>query len=391
MTTPASALFDRLGLRTRLASACSVLLMSAALMGLSACGDKKAEPAAQASASQPKIKPSLAVELIAPSRGEWPVSVAANGSIAPWQEAIIGAQLSSLSVLEVKVNVGDYVRKGQVLATLRKDGLTAEVSATRSQLAEATAVLAEARSEAERARQLKSADAVSEAYAQRALTAEKQALARVGALKAQMSGSEIRMAQSTVVAPDDGLISMRSATVGSVIQPMPGQEMFRLIRHGRLEWRAEVQSTDLIRIKPGVPVKLSAASGPEVSGRVRMVAPTVDPTTRNGMVYVDIPAAAVAAGGIKSGMFAKGQLLVEDTKALTLPQSAVLMREGYSYVMRLDKDSKVMEVKVTVGRRQGDRVEVIDGITAQDKVIASGLAFLTDGDTVRVVDAGQKR
>ena len=90
-----------------------------------------------------------------------------------------------------------------------------------------------------------------------------------------------------MLAPDAGVISARTATVGSL--PQNGDELFRLIRGGRLEWRAEVPADDLPKVRPGMPVSLQAAAGEAVPGLVRSVAPSVDPQTRNGLVYVDLP------------------------------------------------------------------------------------------------------
>ena len=184
-----------------------------------------------------------------------------------------------------------------------------------------------------------------------------------------------------MLAPDDGVISSRTATVGSVASQ--GQELFKLIRQNRLEWRGEVNATDLLQIKVGQAVKLRVTNGVVVDGKVRMVAPTVDPLTRNGLVYVDLP----APGAVHAGMFGTGQFALGYATALTLPQSAVVMRDGYSYVYQLGKDDKVIQTKVTIGRRIGDRIEVAEGasgITAAMTLVEKGAGFLADGDTVRV-------
>jgi len=162
-----------------------------------------------------------------------------------------------------------------------------------------------------------------------------------------------------------------------------GQELFRLIRQGRLEWRAEVASTELARLQPGMPVRVTPAGGDAVLGKLRMVAPTVDAATRNGLVYVDLP----QPGTARAGMFARGEFEIGRSAALTLPQGAVLLRDGFSYVFQLDKDNKVRQVKLTVGRRLGDRIEVTGGLDPAARVVANGAGFLADGDTVRVVDA----
>ncbi len=157
-----------------------------------------------------------------------------------------------------------------------------------------------------------------------------------------------------------------------------------MIRQGRLEWRAEVAATDMAQLKPGMAALVTAGNGLGVKGTVRMVAPTVDPQTRLGLVYVDLPP---APGAARAGMFARGEFEVGSAAGLTLPQSAVLLRDGFSYVLRVAPDSKVAQVKVGVGRRVGDRIEITSGIDANARVVAAGGGFLADGDTVRVVAA----
>lgn len=358
------------------------LLVSAALLG--ACGKQGAAPDAAASqASQAQARPSITVQTVTPQTRLWPVSVSAHGSIAPWQETLIGAEIGGLRVMDVLVNVGDTVQQGQVLALLRTDALQSDLAAARASWTQALALLAEARANADRARQLQSSDAISSQEAQRALTAEQTAQAQVDALKAQMATTELRVSQSRVVATDSGVISARLATVGAVVQP--GQELFRLIRQQRLEWRAEVPATDLHRLRAGQQVRVLGPSGQSVVARVRMVAPTVDAATRNGLVYVDLPVAAAQAAGLRSGMFSGGQFDVGQVQGLTLPQTAVLLRDGFSYVFAVGAGNKVMQIKVSTGRRVGDRVEITQGLSAGTRVVASGVGFLDEGDTVRVV------
>src|SRR5690606_29329457 len=181
---------------------------------------------------------------------------------------------------------------------------------------------------------------------------------------------------------DDGLISARVATVGAVAQP--GQELFRLIRQGRLEWRAELPAADLNRIRPGMVAWAQPPGGQPVQGKVRVVAPTVDAATRNGIVYIDLPQGALAAG-LRAGTFASGKVELGQSQGLTLPQTAVLLRDGFSYVYKVDAKGKVSQAKVQVGRRIGERIEITKGLEANVDVVASGVGFLSDGDTVRVL------
>jgi RND family efflux transporter MFP subunit len=167
--------------------------------------------------------------------------------------------------------------------------------------------------------------------------------------------------------------------------------MFKLIRLGRLEWRGEVTSTELERIKVGTGVTLVSPTGTQVKGRVRSVAPTVDTATRNGLVYVDLPdtlgSGKAAINGFKPGMFARGEFELGSSMALSVPQTAVVVRDGFSYVYRVGTDKRVTQLKVQTGRINGDQVEIQNGVKPEDKLVASGGSFLSEGDMVRVVEA----
>ncbi len=332
-------------------------------------------------------RPALTVSAVQPERSALPLRLTANGSIAAWQEASIGTEANGLRLAEVRAAVGDVVRKGQVLARFSGDTVRAEAAQTTANVAEAEALLADATADAQRARELQATGALSAQRINQYLTAERTARARLDARRAAASSQRLRIAQTQVLAPDDGVISSRTATVGAVLPA--GQELFRLIRKGRLEWRAEVPSAELGRIRPGsraaVRLREPAAGVAEavVAGRVRVVAPTVDPQSRNGIVYVDLERSREA----RAGMFARGEFELGRTEGLTLPQSAVLMRDGFHYVMRIGADARVSEVKVGVGRRIGERIEIASGLDPAARVVASGVGFIADGDTVRVVDA----
>lgn len=352
------------------------------LMALLALGllTPPAHAQAPAAAASAPAKAALTVSVVSPSTTSVPTLLVANGNIAPWQEASVGAEANGLRLAEVRVEVGERVRRGQVLATFAADTLRAEQAQIQAALAEAEANLAAATLEADRARALRDSGAISLQQVQQALTTEQTARARVAAQKAVLDVQALRLKQTQVLAPDAGLISARTATVGAVVGA--GQELFRLIRGGRLEWRAEVPSADLSRVRPGQKATLTTPSGQKVSGTVRKVAPTVDAQSRNGLVYVDLQ--PTPESDARAGMFARGEFSFDSRQALTLPASAVLLRDGFSVVMRVGADSKVTQTKVRVVSRDGDRV-ALEGLPADARVVARGAAFLSDGDTVKVV------
>ena len=358
------------------------LALAAVLVALAAQAADDKRPTA---AAQPK--PALTVNVTQPQPATLPLRVTANGNIAPWQEASVGTEANGLRLAEVRVNVGDVVKRGQVLATFAPDTMQADVAQIRAAVAEAEATLAEASANAQRARGLQATGALSESVINQYVTAERTAKARLDAQRAAAQMQQLRLRMTQVLAPDGGVISARSATVGAVLPA--GQELFRMIRQGRLEWRAEVAANDMASLKPGMSALVTAGTGPAIKGTVRMVAPTVDPQTRNGIVYVDQPASGAAGGPghARAGMFARGEFEIGTLSGLTLPQSAVLPRDGFSYVLRVGADSRIAQVKVGVGRRVGDRIEITSGLDATARVVAAGGGFLTDGDTVRVVEA----
>ena len=324
-------------------------------------------------------KAALTVTAVQPQSNALGLQVNANGNIAPWQEAIIGAEVNGLKLTDVRVTVGDIVKKGQVLATFSSDTARAELLQVQAAVAEAQATLAEAAANASRALSLKDTGALSAQQIAQYTTAESTARARVEAARANVSVVQVRLKNSQLTAPDNGVISARTATVGSVVGA--GTELFRMIRQGRLEWRAEVTSTEVARIKPGTGVTIIAASGAQVQGKVRMVAPTVDAQTRNALVYVDVP----LHPDVKAGMFAKGTFALGSSNAVTLPQQALVLRDGFTYALRIDANNKVQQVKLQTGRRVGDAVEILRGTQAGERYVGTGAAFLADGDTVRVV------
>jgi HlyD family secretion protein len=347
---------------------------------LAACGDKAAD------AKKTTAKPALTVTTTMPQQAMLPVTLAANGNLAAWQEAIVGAEASGLRIAEVLANVGDRVRRGQVLARFAGDTVRADAAQAQAALAEAQASAADAANNAARARTLQQTGAMSASQINQYLTAEKTAQARVAAVHAQLQVQQARLGQTEVHAPDDGVISARTATVGAVVAN--GTELFRLIRKGRLEWRAEVTSAELGKVSPGTLVMVTAPSGARLEGRVRMIGPTVDPQSRLALVYVDVnPLPGPAAGSARAGMFARGEFDLGAQPALTLPQQAVVVREGFSYVFRVNPDNRVNQVKVQIGRIADDRLQVLSGVTADMRVVASGGSFLNDGDLVRVVGA----
>ncbi len=324
----------------------------------------------------PVAKPALTVTVVTPVQADLPLSLAANGNIAAWQETIIGAEVNGLRLREVRVNVGDSVKSGQVLAVFAADSVQTDVAQQKAAVAEAEAARDEAAANATRARSLADTGALSKQQVEQYLNASRTADARLQSAVATLAAANIRMKNTQVTAPDDGIISARMATLGSVAQP--GQELFRLIREGRLEWRGEVAAAELASVKAGQRVMLALPGGGRATGRVRQIAPTIDERTRNGLVYADI----TERGTARAGMYVKGEFELGSAGALTVPQQSVVVRNGFSFVFIVAADKRVSRLKVVTGRRHGERVEILQGLKPGQSVVSAGAGFLNDGDLV---------
>jgi HlyD family secretion protein len=336
-------------------------------------------PAPTASAATEAPRPALTVTVAEPLREALPVRLQATGDIAAWQEASVGAEVNGLRLSSVNVNVGDVVRKGQVLAEFVRETTQADSLQARASLMQAEASYLNAKADAERARAIENTGALSASQVAQYLTQEKVALAQWEAAKAALNATEVRLGNTRVLAPDDGVISARTATVGAVVGA--GQELFRLVRQGRLEWRGEVTPSEVDRVKVGQLVRVTAATGREVEGKVRAIAPAANPQTRNILVFVDLPRQAE----LKAGTFARGAFDLGQAEALTVASASVVVRDGHTFVFVIDAQGQADQRKVQTGRRVGERVEIVDGLRSGERVAVQGAGFLNQGDLVKVV------
>jgi RND family efflux transporter MFP subunit len=297
---------------------------------------------------------------------------------------VVSAQVGGQRVVEILAEIGDVVRAGQVLARFDAATLRAEEAELEASVQQAAASLREAEANRERALLLKERNLLSEQDVTRQVTQADVARAQLAGAEARLASKRLQLQYTVVVAPDAGVVSARSVTLGSVAQP--GDELFRMIRQGRLEWRGELTAQQLTRVAPGDTIELSLPDGARVTARVRQLAPTLSNQSRLATVFAELP----EGSGARAGMYAEGTMLLEETTALVVPSTSVVIRDGRSYVFTLDADgniARVVAALVQVGRRVGDRIEIRQGLAPNARVVEQGAGFLNDGDVVRIVGA----
>ena len=351
-----------------------VLVAVLALCAANAMGTEKA--AAKGAAD----KPVMQVEATTVTQVKARERIQAQGSLHPWREAVVTAQVQGLAIVELMVDLGDKVERGQLLARLDPRLPRAELAQVKAQWFEAKSGLEESQLQLERALQLKAKGFFSESQLSNAQHQHSMAKARLDAVQAAVDLRELQLVQTELRASESGIITTKHALLGAI--PAPGAELFKILVQSRLEWRAEVTSQDLARIAPGNSARLQLASGEILDGRVRLLGPSIDPANRNGLAYITISGASRSA---RAGQFVQGSIDVGAREVMSLPQSALVVRDGFTLVFRVNPQQRVRAQKVRPGAVVGDRVEILEGLEPGASVVAKGGALLNDGDWVAIV------
>ena len=323
----------------------------------------------------------LTITIATVRRESWVQAISASGSVMPWQEAVIGSQLNGLLLSSLEVDVGDVVSKGQVLARFDDTLLRADAERLSASLSRAEAEAMQASRDAARAESLRGIGALSEQSILASITQSHVAATIVKAAQAELHAKQVELSYTVLRALDDGVISERTATVGTVTET--GQALFKLIRQQRLEWRGEVSAAQLGGIGKGQAVELQLPDGATATATVRLVAPTLGADSRMALVYADIHPGSHA----RAGMYAAGRIGLTESQALVVPSSSIVVRDGRSYAFVVERHGDTGRVNarlVDVGRREGSLVEIVSGLSEGMDVAGNGAGFLTDGDLVRI-------
>lgn len=317
--------------------------------------------------------PAIPVTVGSAQRVIRPELISASGAISATDDVSVSARVANLSLVKVLVHVGDYVRKGQLLAQFDAAPVRTEVTQAEAVLIQVKASAQEA--EANRDRALELEDAMSKQDILQSSTRFEVSLGQVAQAKAALDAAQLRLAYTRVTAPEGGVISLRTAMLGSV--PSMGSELFRIIANNRLEWRAELSDAQLLRIKPGQSAQITLSDGERVEGRVRETSPALSASSRLGLAYIDLP----PCDSIRVNMYVKGTLALNQRSVLLVPSESLVTRDGRTYAVTL-QDNQAHLVNVTVGERALESAEVLTGLDAGQKLIVKGAGFLSEGTRV---------
>ncbi len=348
-----------------------------------------------------------AVTVAKATRQHFVETVMVTGTLIPRDEILVAPEVDGLRVLDLRVDVGDQVTEGQILATLVATSLEAQVAQNDAALARADASIAraqsaitetearvkEANAALERAKPLLKNRYLSEStYDQReaaAKTAQAQVLSARDNLKAaqaekkqviaQRKELDWRLSRTEVKAPEDGVVSRRAARVGGLALAA-GEPMFRIIARGEVELDAEVPEAPLAKVRLGQEADIQVAGVGKVTGSVRLISPEIAEQTRLGKVRIFLG----SDPRLRIGAFGRGQIKTNKSDGLAVPASAVLYSEAEATV-QIVQNGKVVAKSVTTGLLAKGMVEIRSGLQTGDLVIARAGTFLRDGDAVRPI------
>jgi len=337
--------------------------------------DETAASAAKEAAAVPKIT------VIVPGRQQVARQISATGTIAARRDMPVGIAGQGGRVTSVRVDAGQWVNAGQVLATVDRSVQYKVAAQQAAQIAAAKANADLAQNNYERALQLVDRGFVSKADLEAKRAARDAAVAQVRVAQAQLGQTRAQMGQLNVVAPTSGLVLDRSVEVGQIVGPGSGA-LFRIAQGGLMEVQAKLAEGTLAQVHVGTPATVTpVGSNTQISGAVWQVEPIIDPVNRQGIARVAVPYQQV----LRPGGFAEVSLMSGSADVPLLPQSAVLSDDKGNYVYIVGKDDRVERRNVKVGEVDDNGVTIMEGLTGQERVVASAGAFLNPGDKVRPV------
>ncbi|MEH3123398.1 MAG: efflux RND transporter periplasmic adaptor subunit [Sphingomonas phyllosphaerae] len=330
-------------------------------------------PPATASSQAP------AVTVIVPGAQSVARIISATGTLAATREMPVGVAGEGGMVSRVLVEPGQWVRAGQVLATIDRSVQAQTAQSLAAQINVAKSDLTLAQAELERAQSLVDRGFISKADVQRRIATRDAARARLQVAQATLSEQRARNARLDIRAPAAGLILTRGVEPGQIVSSGSGM-LFRMAKGGEMEMRAQLAEGDLQVVRVGSPAKVVPVGDTRAfPGSVWQVAPVIDPQTRQGIARIKLsydPA-------LRPGGFASATITAGGARQPELPQSALLSDEKGNYVYIVDAQNKVERRAVTLGTVADDRVAIASGLNGDERVVQSAGAFLNPGQTVR--------
>jgi RND family efflux transporter MFP subunit len=377
-------------LRARFWVLLPALLLAVAAAG---CGNDSASAAAESPAAPP-LAPLMDVAVVRASTGTVESALEISGTLAAKSRVGIKPKLPG-RLERVLVDVGDRVSEGQVVATIDRAEVDAQVDAgvaaiavAKASIDAAEAGLANAVTEHDRAKMLFEGGAIPRQRLDAADTAHRAAVAQRDLAKANLAQAEASLRRTREVQRDT---TLRSPVSGYIVErhydagAIPGDQPIVVVADLRqLKLEAGVSELEAGRLKNGLAamVSVQAKPGEEFKGQLAAIVPEVDERNRHFRIELRVDN---RDNSLLAGMYATARLVVASaTNAIVVPREAVMSRDGKRVVLKVDGE-KVAAVAVTEGLNDGRQVQIVSGLTAGDQVIADARRQLPADARVKAV------
>jgi RND family efflux transporter MFP subunit len=331
------------------------LIAAFAIASLAACGDRSATTPAR----KPEALKTAAVEL-----RDVELTISAEAVMEAVRQSTVSAQISG-RIVELRFDVGDYVKKGDVIVRIDERSAARALEASEAQVLEAQAALANARAQYERSKQLLAQKFISQAALDQAEAAYKAAQARVSALVAGAGAAATERSFATVIAPYSGVVSARHVELGEMATP--GRPLMTGFDPSTLRVVATVPQAQVAAIQAGGKAKIEIPSlGRWVDVRSMTIVPQADPRTHTSRIRLELPA---EVRGVVPGVYARAHFVVGKAPRLLVPRAAVLRRSEVTGVYVVDSEGRAHLRQVRLGT-VGDEaaVEVLAGLNPGERV-----------------------
>ena len=320
------------------------------------------------------------MSVLVPGKQAVTSSVSFTGAIAARYDMPIANEGDTGRIVAVLVEAGDQVKRGQLLAKIDDSVIVQQVNRLEATLEQARAQAALSAAEYRRAEGVAAAGALSAEDIEKRRATSVTDAANVKVVAAQLAEAQARLGRTRITAPVDGVVLTRKAEVGQIANP-GGDALFRIESGGEVEMRGQIAEQDLAEVKVGqaATVYLTGLDRP-FSGKVRLLGAIIDPATRLGDIRITLQ----PDPALRPGAFARAVVAVDKTQRAVLPQTAVMADANGSYVLVVNSAGRVERRAVRVSGTTEAGVIVADGLTGNERVVATAGGFLRDGETVKV-------
>lgn len=332
-----------------------------------------------------KMAQAPSVTVVSPGRRTVAGTINTTGTLAARREMPVGIAGEGGQIAQVLVEPGQWVRQGQVLATIDRSVQVQQQASQAAQIQVARADAQLAQANLARAQKLVARGFISKADIDRLTATRDAAAARVRVASAQLGELNARVSRLNIVAPAAGLVLERKAEPGQIVSSGSGA-LFRLAKGGEMEMLAQLGETDLATVAVGTAAEVTPVGSPRAFiGQIWQISPIIDPTTRLGRVRVALAyAPELRPGGFASAMIRSGSVV-----APVLPETAILSDAKGSFVYVVSPKNRVERRAVKTGEVVGNGITVIAGLSGSERIVLRAGGFLNPGDAVVPVAAKQ--